>query len=254
MPSSEAPSELPRSNPSHQLGEATMALIHNVVGPPTAERVLLLVHGYGADERDLGGLLPLPRPRGSLPRRCCRGGPWRRRPGSRGSTSTACSRTTTTDATLHRVARGARRPARHRLRRARHRARRGRRRRVLPGRRRSRSRSASAGRTAPHPAGVLAMSPYLPDVDGVELDWDAARTIPVLVQHGTEDPMIPVERRPRARARAGGARRPDRLRRVPDGPRGRARERRSRRTPGSTRSTRASSRRSRCPSRRPSRW
>ena len=35
-----------------------MALIHNVVGPPTATRVLLLVHGYGADERDLGGVLP----------------------------------------------------------------------------------------------------------------------------------------------------------------------------------------------------
>src|SRR5690242_12743947 len=35
-----------------------MSLIHNVVGGPGAERVLLLVHGYGADERDLGGLLP----------------------------------------------------------------------------------------------------------------------------------------------------------------------------------------------------
>ena len=41
-----------------------MSLVHNVVGPPTAERVLLLVHGYGADERDLGGLLPYLDPEG----------------------------------------------------------------------------------------------------------------------------------------------------------------------------------------------
>jgi len=41
-----------------------MALIHNIVGPPTAERVLLLVHGYGADERDLGGVLPYLDPEG----------------------------------------------------------------------------------------------------------------------------------------------------------------------------------------------
>ena len=41
-----------------------MALIHNIVGPPTAERVLLLVHGYGADERDLGGVLPYLDPHG----------------------------------------------------------------------------------------------------------------------------------------------------------------------------------------------
>ena len=43
-----------------------MALIHNIVGPPTAERVLLLVHGYGADERDLGGVLPYLDPEGHL--------------------------------------------------------------------------------------------------------------------------------------------------------------------------------------------
>ena len=34
-----------------------MTLVHNIVGPPTAARVMLLVHGFGADERDLGGLL-----------------------------------------------------------------------------------------------------------------------------------------------------------------------------------------------------
>ena len=35
-----------------------MALITNVVQGSASERLLLLVHGYGADERDLGGLLP----------------------------------------------------------------------------------------------------------------------------------------------------------------------------------------------------
>ena len=41
-----------------------MALIHNIVGTPQAGRVLLLVHGYGADETDLGGLLPYLDPEG----------------------------------------------------------------------------------------------------------------------------------------------------------------------------------------------
>ena len=33
-----------------------MKLIHNVVGTPSAARVLLLIHGYGADENDLVSL------------------------------------------------------------------------------------------------------------------------------------------------------------------------------------------------------
>ena len=41
-----------------------MSLVHNVIGPPTAARVLLLVHGYGADERDLGGILSYLDPEG----------------------------------------------------------------------------------------------------------------------------------------------------------------------------------------------
>jgi thioredoxin len=45
-----------------------------------------------------------------------------------------------------------------------------------------------------HPSGVLAMSGYLPDTSGLEYDWEAAAGIPVLVQHGTEDPLLPVER------------------------------------------------------------
>ena len=35
-----------------------MALVTNTVKGSSAQRLLLLVHGYGADEQDLGGLLP----------------------------------------------------------------------------------------------------------------------------------------------------------------------------------------------------
>src|SRR5436190_4707338 len=35
-----------------------MDLVSNVVRGSESDRLLLLVHGYGADERDLGGLLP----------------------------------------------------------------------------------------------------------------------------------------------------------------------------------------------------
>ena len=47
---------------------------------------------------------------------------------------------------------------------------------------------------APHPCGVLAMSPAVPDVSLLEIDTVAAPGIPVLIQHGTEDPLIPVKR------------------------------------------------------------
>ena len=42
------------------------------------------------------------------------------------------------------------------------------------------------------PSGVLAMSPFAPAGDNLDIDWDAAATIPVLLQHGTDDPMIPI--------------------------------------------------------------
>src|SRR3954452_14256773 len=35
-----------------------MALVTNVIKSPAAQRLLVLLHGYGADEVDLGGLLP----------------------------------------------------------------------------------------------------------------------------------------------------------------------------------------------------
>ena len=41
-----------------------MALVHNLLGPPQAQRVMLLIHGYGADEKDLGGIMPYLDPEG----------------------------------------------------------------------------------------------------------------------------------------------------------------------------------------------
>jgi thioredoxin 1 len=43
----------------------------------------------------------------------------------------------------------------------------------------------------PRPAALLAMSGFLPDVDGLEYDFSAPP--PVMVQHGTEDPLIDVK-------------------------------------------------------------
>ena len=47
-----------------------------------------------------------------------------------------------------------------------------------------------AGR--PSPAGILAMSGFIPVVDGFSLDLDSRRGLPVAIAHGTQDPVIPV--------------------------------------------------------------
>jgi thioredoxin len=167
-----------------------MALIHNIVGPPTAERVLLLVHGYGADERDLGGVLPYLDPEGHfltvLPR-----GPVAAPPGfawfdvenvqpGHVTDTTFTSALDELDDLLDAVC------AEHD--RARSDA-------LVGGFSQGAALALALGlrrSERAHPAGVLAFSTYLPDVEGVELDWDGAQSIPVLVQHGTDDPLIPV--------------------------------------------------------------
>ena len=103
---------------SRTLRGAPMDLVTNVVTGSNAERLLLLLHGYGADERDLGGLLRLPRPRRASSRRCCRVVRSPRRPGSPGSTSPRVSPTTIAGGVRRRARRG-RRPPRRRVRGAR---------------------------------------------------------------------------------------------------------------------------------------
>lgn len=44
----------------------------------------------------------------------------------------------------------------------------------------------------PRPAGLLAMSTFL--APGVEVDQAAIESVPVLIQHGLNDPMVPVDR------------------------------------------------------------
>lgn len=59
----------------------------------------------------------------------------------------------------------------------------------------------------PRPAGIVAMSGFIPHVEGFELDLESAAGMPVSISHGTYDPLIGVEfgRDARDRLRAAGA-------------------------------------------------
>jgi phospholipase/carboxylesterase len=61
-----------------------------------------------------------------------------------------------------------------------------------------------AGR--PRPAGILAFSGFIPTVDGWEPDLESRRALPVFIAHGALDPVISVEfgRDARARLEQGG--------------------------------------------------
>jgi phospholipase/carboxylesterase len=48
-----------------------------------------------------------------------------------------------------------------------------------------------AGR--PRPAGIMALSGFIPEVEGFELDLGTAAGLPVAIGHGTHDPVISVE-------------------------------------------------------------
>jgi thioredoxin 1 len=167
-----------------------MSLITNVVKGGNPERVLLLVHGLGADERDLGGLLSYLDPDGHfatvLPR-----GPVSVPPGFAwyqwspdGGFDAAgfADALAALDDLLDEAC------AEHGL--ARDEA-------VVGGF------SQGAGMTLalalgrsdrPRPAAVLAMSPALPGLDMLDVDWERAKTLPMLVQHGSEDPLVQVQR------------------------------------------------------------
>jgi phospholipase/carboxylesterase len=64
-----------------------------------------------------------------------------------------------------------------------------------------------AGRGRPRPAGILAMSGFIPTVDGFELDPANLTGLPVAITHGSWDPIISVGfgRDARDRAEAAGA-------------------------------------------------
>jgi thioredoxin 1 len=178
------------------------SLVTNVVRGDSANRLLLLVHGYGADERDLGGLLPYLDPEGRfcvvLPR-----GP-EAAPGTPGfawyswspqgefDPEAFASSLDALDDLLDEQC-------------------------EEQGFDRSQAFVAGFSQGAgmmlalairrsdrPKPLGVYAMSPALPGIDIFDADWDGAREIPVLIQHGEEDPLVPVARaRQLARALEG---------------------------------------------------
>lgn len=64
---------------------------------------------------------------------------------------------------------------------------------------------ARAGR--PRPAGILALSGFVPTVPGFELAEESLRGLPVAIAHGSQDPIIGAElgRDARDRATAAGA-------------------------------------------------
>ena len=49
------------------------------------------------------------------------------------------------------------------------------------------------GARRPRPAGILALSGFIPEVEGFELDLGNAAGLPVAIGHGTHDPVISVE-------------------------------------------------------------
>jgi phospholipase/carboxylesterase len=51
----------------------------------------------------------------------------------------------------------------------------------------------SLGKGRPSPAGIIALSGFLPTVAGFELDLESRRGLPVAIGHGTLDPVIGVE-------------------------------------------------------------
>ena len=48
------------------------------------------------------------------------------------------------------------------------------------------------GASRPRPAGILAMSGFIPRVEGFELDLESRAGLPVSISHGTNDPVIGV--------------------------------------------------------------
>jgi len=69
------------------------------------------------------------------------------------------------------------------------------------------SHAAGLGRGRPEPAGILALSGFMPTVEGLQLDLEDRRGLPVAIGHGTHDPVIGVEwgRDARDRLSAAGA-------------------------------------------------
>jgi thioredoxin 1 len=161
-----------------------MALVTNVVASSDATRLLLLLHGFGADERDLEGLVPLLDPDGVfatvLPR-----APFAV-PGTPGYAWYDFGDADGYDRALAEVdeivdeqckALGFDREQA-----------------LFAGFSQGAGLALGLGLfpgPRSRPAGVFAMSPARPNTGRLEID-PAATSVPVLIEHGTRDPLIPV--------------------------------------------------------------
>lgn len=156
-------------------------------GAGAADRLLLLVHGLGANEDDLAALVPYLDPDGRfvvvLPRAPKPYGPgyqWYELTGEGSDPGSFVAALDSLDAVVDAAC------EEHGLRRDGA---------VFAGFSQGASLAVAlglrSGRT--HPSGIYAMSGFLPEVPGVEYDW-GAELPPVLVQHGSQDPMLPVSR------------------------------------------------------------
>ncbi len=67
--------------------------------------------------------------------------------------------------------------------------------------------SLGLGASRPRPAGIVALSGFIPAVEGFEIDLDGRAGLPVAIGHGAADPIIGVEfaRAARERLEAAGA-------------------------------------------------
>lgn len=165
-----------------------MGLTIHVVRGRQASRLLMLVHGLGADERDLAGLLAHLDPEGHFlavfPR-----GPYSAPPGYAWymfggpphlTEGTMRSSLDALDEALEAAC------SDHGMRREDA---------VVGGFSQGASLSLALSfrrGVLGRPAGVLAMSGYLPE--GIDYDWEAPSLPPVLIQHGSYDPLLPVEK------------------------------------------------------------
>ena len=166
-----------------------MTLVHNLVGPPTATHALLLVHGFGSNEHDLAGLLPYLDPEGRylaiVPRAPIDiagtpGAAWFE-PGGAHAPAEFAAAVTALDELLAAVC------EEHGLVRADA---------VVGGFSQGASLAVATAFAAAGGAvrGCLAMSGFLPSDVGFACEFSGDGTTAALVQHGTEDSLVPVER------------------------------------------------------------
>jgi phospholipase/carboxylesterase len=163
------------------------------------EGALILLHGRGADEHDLFGLLDLLDPKRRLAAYTA-GGPLALPPGGRhwyvvprvgypdpdtffGSLERLEAFVDATGVPLERTVLGG----------------------FSQGTAMSYALGLRAGR--PRPAAILALSGFIPTVPGFEVDLASRSGLPVAIGHGTRDPVIPVDfaRDARSRLEAAGA-------------------------------------------------